>query len=96
MNQETINELLPMGLRNLETVRTYVNEALFFSRSSKLQGKPGFLDETVREAIALIQANAEAKGIALSFQGESHVVVEMDAVLIKRLVSNLLSNSVDA
>ena len=31
MNQETIDELLPMGLRNLQTVRTYVNEALFFS-----------------------------------------------------------------
>jgi hypothetical protein len=41
LNQETIDELLPMGLRNLETVRTYVNEALFFSRSAKLHGKPG-------------------------------------------------------
>jgi signal transduction histidine kinase len=96
MNQETIDELLPMGLRNLQTVRTYVNEALFFSRSSHLQGKPGLLDETVREAMSLVQANAEAKGIAISFEGESEVVMEMDAVLIKRLVSNLLSNAVDA
>jgi signal transduction histidine kinase len=96
LNQETIDELLPMGLRNLETVRTYVNEALFFSRSSMLQGKPGLLDETVREAMSLVQANAQAKGIAISFQGESEVVMEMDAVLIKRLVSNLLSNAVDA
>lgn len=96
LNQETIDELLPMGLRNLETVRTYVNEALFFSRSSKLQGKPGLLDETVREAMSLVQATAQAKGIAISFQGESEVVMEMDAVLIKRLVSNLLSNAVDA
>jgi signal transduction histidine kinase len=96
LNQETIDELLPMGLRNLETVRAYVNEALFFSRSSMLQGKPGLLDETVREAISLVQANAQAKGIAISFQGETEVVTEMDAVLIKRLVSNLLSNAVDA
>jgi signal transduction histidine kinase len=96
MNQETIDELLPMGLRNLEAVRTYVNEALFFSRSSKLQGKPGLLDETVREAVSLVQANAEAKAVTISFQGESEVVMEMDSVLIKRLVSNLLSNAVDA
>jgi signal transduction histidine kinase len=96
MNQETINELLPMGLRNLQTVRTYVNEALFFSRSSKLQGKPGYLDQTVREAMSLVQANAEAKGMTISFQGESEVEIEMDAVLIKRLLSNLLSNAVDA
>src|SRR5208283_3420524 len=55
LNQATIDELLPVGLRNLETVRTYVSEALFFSRSSKLQGKPGPLDETVREAVSLVQ-----------------------------------------
>jgi signal transduction histidine kinase len=96
MNQETINELLPMGLRNLQTVRSYVNEALFFSRSSKVQAKPGSLDETVREAISLVQPNAEAKGIEITFQGEKQVVIEMDSVLIKRLVSNLLSNAVDA
>jgi signal transduction histidine kinase len=96
LHQETIDELLPVGLRNLETVRTYVNEALFFSRSSMLQGKPGLLDETVREAMSLVQANAQAKSVSISFQGETEVIMEMDAVLIKRLVSNLLSNAVDA
>jgi signal transduction histidine kinase len=96
MNQETIDELLPMGLRNLETVRTYVNEALFFSRSSKLMGKLGLLDETVREAMSLVQANAEGKGITINFKGQSDVVIEMDQVLIKRLLCNLLSNAVDA
>jgi signal transduction histidine kinase len=96
MNQETINELLPMGLRNLDTVRTYVNEALFFSRSSKLQGKPGFLDQTVREAMSLVQTNADSKGMTITFQGERPVEMEMDAVLIKRLLCNLLSNAVDA
>lgn len=96
MNQEAINELLPMGLRNLSTVRTYVNEALFFSRSSMIQGKPGLLDQVVREAISLVQANAEAKGITMAFQCESEVMIEMDSVLIKRLLSNLLSNACDA
>jgi signal transduction histidine kinase len=96
MNQETIDELLPMGLRNLETVRTYVNEALFFSRSNKLQGKPGLLDETAREAMALVQTAADTKSITLTFQGEGPVAIEMDSVLIKRLLCNLLSNAVDA
>ncbi|HZM04665.1 MAG TPA: ATP-binding protein [Candidatus Saccharimonadales bacterium] len=96
MNQDTIDELLPMGLRNLETVRTYVNEALFFSRSSKLQGKLGLLDEMVREAMALVQANADGKAVTIAFKGESEVVIEMDSVLIKRLLCNLLSNAVDA
>jgi signal transduction histidine kinase len=96
MNQETIDELLPMGLRNLETVRTYVNEALFFSRSNKIQGKPGSLDETIREAVSIVKTNADAKSITLAFDGEEEVIIEMDSVLIKRLLCNLLSNAVDA
>jgi signal transduction histidine kinase len=96
LNQETIDELLPMSLRNLETVRSYVNEALFFSRSAKLHGQMGFLDEMVREAVALVQPHAESKSIHVSFSGPSEVVMEMDAVLIKRLVCNLLSNAIDA
>src|SRR6202012_1414147 len=41
VSQDVLDELLPISLRNLETVRTYVNEALFFSRSAKLLGKLG-------------------------------------------------------
>jgi signal transduction histidine kinase len=96
LNQETIDELLPVGLRNLETVRAYVNEALFFSRASQLQGTPGLLNETVRDAITLIQPAAASREVEILFDGSAEVVVEMDAVLIKRLVCNLLSNAVDA
>jgi signal transduction histidine kinase len=96
LNQATIDELLPVGLRNLETVRTYVNEALFFSRASQLKGAPGLLNDTIRDAVALVQPAAAAKGIEIKFESSGDVVVEMDAVLIKRLICNLLSNAVDA
>jgi signal transduction histidine kinase len=96
LNQATIDELLPVGLRNLETVRTYVNEALFFSRASHLKGTPGSLNATVRDAVALVQPAAAAKGIEIRFDSSAEVVMEMDAVLIKRLICNLLSNAVDA
>ena len=96
LNQATIDELLPVGLRNLETVRTYVNEALFFSRASQLQGTPGLLNASVRDAVALVQPAAEARGIEIHFESSAEVVMEMDAVLIKRLICNLLSNAVDA
>jgi len=96
INQGTIDELLPMCLRNLETVRSYVNEALFFSRSAKLNGQIGHLDEMVREAVSLVKPYAESKNIPVSFSSSTQVVMEMDAVLIKRLVCNLLSNAIDA
>jgi signal transduction histidine kinase len=96
INQDTIDELLPMSLRNLETVRSYVNEALFFSRSAKLHGQLGLLDHMVRDAISLVEPSAESKKVHLSFTGPSDVEIEMDGVLIKRLVCNLLSNAIDA
>ncbi len=96
LNQETIDELLPMSLRNLETVRSYVNEALFFSRSAQLNGKQGLLDQMVGEAVALVKPYAESKHVLVSFAGPAEVEMEMDAVLIKRLVCNLLSNAIDA
>jgi signal transduction histidine kinase len=96
LNQETIDELLPMGLRNLETVRSYVNEALFFSRSPTLHGQLGLLNQMVGEAVSLVQPYAESKNVHLSVSGPSDILMEMDAVLIKRLVCNLLSNAIDA
>jgi len=96
LNQAAIDELLPVCLRNLETVCTYVDEALFFSNSSKLHGRPGLLDEAVRDAISLVEPAAAAKGVVIHFQAPGEVVVEMDSVLIKRLLCNLLSNAVDA
>ncbi len=96
LNQETIDELLPIGLRNLETVRSYVNEALFFSRSATLHGQMGLLNEMVGEAVSLVQPYAESKNIRLSVAGPSEIMMEMDSVLIKRLICNLLSNAIDA
>ncbi|HEV7924277.1 MAG TPA: ATP-binding protein [Verrucomicrobiae bacterium] len=96
LNQETIDELLPMGLRNLETVRSYVNEALFFSRSATLHGQMGLLNEMVDEAVSLVQPLAESKNIRVSVAGPSDIAMEMDSVLIKRLICNLLSNAIDA
>jgi signal transduction histidine kinase len=96
LNQDTIDELLPMCLRNLETVRSYVNEALFFSRSAKLHGQPDRLDTMIREAVSLVHPYSERKNVRVTFSGPSVVIVEMDAVLIKRLICNLLSNAIDA
>ena len=96
LNQDTIDELLPMSLRNLETVRSYVNEALFFSRSAKLHGQLGLLDQMVRESVSLVQPSAESKNVRVSFNGPVEVPTEMDSVLIKRLICNLLSNAIDA
>lgn len=89
-------ELAPVALRNLGTVRTYINDALFFSRTNKLNAKLSALHETIKEAAALVQTRADAKKISIRFNSEFQPVIEMDQTLIKRLLCNLLSNAVDA
>ena len=56
----------------------------------------GLLDETAREAISLVTPEGEGKGIRIVFAPTTEAAIEMDAVLIKRLLCNLLSNAVDA
>jgi signal transduction histidine kinase len=56
----------------------------------------GPLDGVVREAISLVQPLAEAKNIRVNYVGLSEIDIEMDSVLIKRLICNLLSNAIDA
>jgi hypothetical protein len=90
------SELTPVALRNLGTVRTYINEALFFSRTNKLNAKMAPLHDVLKEAAALVQTRAEAKNINIQITNTLEAVVEMDPTLITRLLSNLLSNAVDA
>jgi signal transduction histidine kinase len=89
-------ELAPMALRNLGTVRTYINEALFFSRGSKLNAKPSPLHELMAEAASLMQARADATQVRISIISNLAPTIEMETTLIKRLLCNLLSNAIDA
>jgi len=90
------SELAPVALRNLGTVRTYINEALFFSRTNKLNAKASALHEVIKEAASLVQQRAEARKIEIRFVSDLMATIEMDPTLITRLLSNLLSNAVDA
>ena len=90
------SELAPVAFRNLGTVRTYINEALFFSRTNKLNAKMSALHAVMKEAAALVQTRADAKKISIQVVNEFEATIEMDPTLITRLLSNLLSNAVDA
>ncbi len=96
MNQEAIQELLPVALRNVDTIRSYINEALFFSRTHRLEVKPARFDEIIRAAVDLMEPRAQAKGITFRIEGLSPTLIELDEVMIQRLLGNLLSNAIDA
>jgi signal transduction histidine kinase len=95
-DRDVIDELLPVALRNVETVRSYVKEALFFSNTHSLQVQASRLDETIRAASELMEPAAQRKGVELNLSGLTACHAEMDEVLIQRMLGNLISNAIDA
>lgn len=96
-NTEPVNdELLPVALQNVKTMRAYIREALFFSENLRPDMQLGRLDLVVREAAEVARASRKEKGAQVTTDVPGEVLVEMDEVLIQRLIANLISNAIDA
>jgi signal transduction histidine kinase len=88
-------ELLPVALRNVTTMRAYIKEALFFSENLRPDLQLGRLDLVVRQAADVARASRK-KEVDLVAETPDEALVEMDEVLIQRLIANLISNAIDA
>ncbi len=89
------DELLPSALRNIQVMRTYIREALFFSENLRPDIQLGRLDMIVKQAAELGRASRK-KPVNLITETPDNVLVELDEVLIQRLIANLISNAIDA
>jgi signal transduction histidine kinase len=87
-------ELLPVALRNVKTMRSYIRESLFFSENLRPQVALASLDEVIDEAVATARSSRD-KPVEIRVEA-APIEIEMDAVLIQRLVVNLISNAIDA
>jgi signal transduction histidine kinase len=90
------DELLPLATRSIDTLREYIREALFFSENARADFKLGRLDMVLAEAVEIVASRCEQKGIKMILQAPAEALVEMDKSLIKRTVTNVLGNSIDA
>ena len=88
-------ELLPVALRNVKTMRAYIKEALFFSENLRPDLQLGRLDLIVRHA-GEVAKTSRKKEIEIITETPGEALVEMDEVLIQRLIANLISNAIDA
>jgi signal transduction histidine kinase len=89
-------ELLPTVTRNVETIQSYIKESLFYSNTLTPHFFPGRLDQTVLKAIEVVSPQLQEKGIQVKHGNLPAAELEMDSVLIQRMVSNLLGNAGDA
>jgi len=94
--QDDLNEdLLPVALRNIKTMRAYIREALFFSENLRPDFQLGRLDVVVSQAVDLVRSKSE-KSVDILVSSPGEVLVEIDEVLIQRLIANIVSNALDA
>jgi signal transduction histidine kinase len=90
-------ELVPVAIRNIHTMRAYIREALFFSENLRPDFQLGRLDALIHAVVDLGRQNRrKGKNVAFAVHAPEETLVEMDTVLIQRLLTNLLSNAVDA
>lgn len=95
-NTEPVNdELLPVALRNVKTMLAYIKEALFFSENLRPDFQLGRLDLVIRQAADVARASRK-KDIEIIPDTPEETLVEMDEVLVQRLLANLISNAIDA
>lgn len=89
-------ELLPVCRRNVGTIEAYVREALFFSEHRSPQIHAAQLDRLIQRVVDLAEPKLKRRQVTARLKNVTPLTIEMDAVLIQRLLANLLSNAVDA
>src|SRR5207245_9098568 len=96
LDQGKREELLPVTLRNVMTMQLYIKEALFFSQHHTPRLEPGRLDLVIQKAVDTVEPSLKRKEVEVAVHTPENIIVEMDSVLIQRLIGNLLSNAIDA
>jgi signal transduction histidine kinase len=89
------DELLPVAQRNIKTMRAYIREALFFSENLRPDLQLGRLDLVIQQSVDLARASRK-KEVEVVSVTPGEVLIEMDEVLVQRLLANLISNAIDA
>ena len=95
-HEDISDELLPVALRNLKAMRAYIRESLFFSENLRPDFQLGRLDMQISQAVDITAARRAAKEINVVTDTPGEVLVEMDEVLMQRLIANIIANASDA
>lgn len=91
-----LNTAWPILLRCVDRIDTLVMNMLSYSREVELETMMTDLASLVREAMAMVRAQAESKGVELEFPYEGTAVMNIDGREMLRVLVNLLMNAIDA
>ena len=93
--RRSIDQILKAGWYLLELINEILDLALIESGRLALSLEPISLNEVVRECQAMIEPQAQARGIHMTFPAlDSARVVNADRTRVKQILINLLSNAI--
>jgi signal transduction histidine kinase len=93
---EKTRELLPVSLRNVGTIQSYVREALFFSENRSLQLLDVDFKTLMEHVVEMSDPKLKLRQVRIEVKRNPPMTVELDHVLVQRMLANLLSNAIDA
>lgn len=89
--------LYRMALRAINTIKTYVQEAVFFATTFKLNLMPVTVSAILTAIGEVAEARASERGVALQFEASSgEFRFHGDRILLQRMLCNLVFNAIDA
>lgn len=91
-----IASLIDSATQNVSAMRNYIRDSLFFSKNMKPQMAEANAQDLVTAALAIMSGRAREKGVSCEFESNEEVIAILDVVLFQRLISNLVSNAIDA
>jgi signal transduction histidine kinase len=90
-------DLHRMALRKIGTIKSYVQEAVFFATTFKLNTVPVSISSILAGLKELTESRAEDAGVDLVFASPiPDVRFFGDRILLQRMLSNLVFNAIDA
>src|SRR5471032_759265 len=93
--KRSIDQILQAGWYLLDLINEILDLALIESGKLSLSLEPISLNEVVRECQAMIEAQAQKRGIGVAFpQSEIRYFVKADRTRVKQVLINLLSNAI--
>ncbi len=96
-DEEMLDQGLTMLERNVRRVADFVADLLTVAKPRRPEIEPADAADLTREALSLMAAEAEAKGVELIDAGlEAGIEIELDQKAVLQALLNLVSNAIDA
>ncbi len=84
-------------IQEVERLNRVISQLLEFARPMTIRKRSTPLDDTVQDSLKMVEEDARAKGIRVSFKGDPHTKeVFIDPDRIKQVLLNLYLNAIEA